>query len=122
MDLLAIKNSFACPWIIGGDFNTIRNRSDRSSCVGLVNGSREFNSFIDNCKSVDLPLMGKKFTWYRPNSKRSRLDRFLLEEQWLIYFNDFSQQGLNRSVSDHMSLRLLFIGLHLHSGGQSSMW
>ncbi|MBA0595172.1 hypothetical protein Gorai_012049 [Gossypium raimondii] len=62
MDLLAIKNSFACPWIIGGDFNTMRNRSDRSSCVGLVNGSREFNSFTDNCKPAVVhwapPLLG----------------------------------------------------------------
>ncbi|MBA0866816.1 hypothetical protein Goshw_024678, partial [Gossypium schwendimanii] len=59
MDLLAIKNSFASPWIIGGDFNTMRNRSDRSSCVGLVNGSREFNSFIDNCKPEDEAGRGK---------------------------------------------------------------
>ncbi|KAA3472505.1 Mediator of RNA polymerase II transcription subunit 25 [Gossypium australe] len=58
-NLLALKNSFACSWIISGDFNVVRNRSERSNCVGLMNGSKEFNSFINNYKMVDLPLMGK---------------------------------------------------------------
>ncbi|MBA0810964.1 hypothetical protein Gohar_002905, partial [Gossypium harknessii] len=107
MNLLALKNSFACLWIIGGDFNAVRNRSERSSCIGLMNGSKEFNSFINNCKLVDFPLTGKKFTWYRPNNKRNRLNQFMLEEQWLFRFNNFSQQGLNRSVSDHILISLL---------------
>ncbi|KAG8479390.1 hypothetical protein CXB51_029883 [Gossypium anomalum] len=71
VNLLALKNSFACSWIIGGSFNVVRNKSERSNCVGLMNASKEFNSFIDNYKMVDLPLMGKKFTWYGPNMNES---------------------------------------------------
>ncbi|TYJ12132.1 hypothetical protein E1A91_A11G327600v1, partial [Gossypium mustelinum] len=70
-------------WIVGGDFNTVRNRSERINCSGIEKGSKEFGEFIDRCKLVDLPLMGKKFTWIGSDSKHSRLDRFLIEEDWL---------------------------------------
>lgn len=63
-----------------GDFNAIRNNNERRNCVGLLKGSRDFGMFIDSCKLVDLPLIGKKFTWYGPEKKKSRLDRFLVEE------------------------------------------
>ncbi|KAA3471319.1 reverse transcriptase [Gossypium australe] len=56
---------------------------------------------------VDLPLLGKKFTWIGPDSKRSRLDRFLIEEDWLVHSKDFQQQELNRSISDHIPVLLV---------------
>lgn len=38
---------------------------------------RDFNRFIDDMFLNDLPLMGRKFTWIRPNgSALSRLDCF----------------------------------------------
>ncbi|MBA0819414.1 hypothetical protein Gohar_019413, partial [Gossypium harknessii] len=80
--------------------------SERSNCVGLLTGSKAFNSFIDECKVVDLPLLGKKFTWFGPKNKMSRLDRFLVEEYWLVRFNDLIQQGYGRSISDHIPILL----------------
>ncbi|KAG8502299.1 hypothetical protein CXB51_002210 [Gossypium anomalum] len=81
MLMLMFRNQFSKHWIMGGDFNGITNKDERSNCVGLLKGSRDFGMFIDNCKLVDLPLMGKKFTWYGPDKKKSRLDRFLVEEE-----------------------------------------
>ncbi|MFQ6658516.1 hypothetical protein Gotur_027747, partial [Gossypium turneri] len=58
--------------------------TERSNCMGTEKVSKDFDSFIHNCKLIDWSLLGKKFTWYGPDNKRSRLDRFLLEEFWLI--------------------------------------
>ncbi|MBA0623611.1 hypothetical protein Godav_009062, partial [Gossypium davidsonii] len=80
--------------------------SERSNCVGLLTGSKAFNSFIDECKVVDLPLFGKKFTWFDPKNKMSSLDRFLVDEYWLVRFNDLIQQGYDRSISGHISILL----------------
>lgn len=91
---------------MGGDFNAIRNKSERSNCVGLLRGSKDFLNFIEKCNLVDLPLLGRKFTWHGLNNKKSRLDRFLVDEVWLEKIEDFQQQGLNRSVSDHIPILL----------------
>lgn len=43
-ELVELKNGFTSRWIMGGNFN---DRSERSNCVGLMNGWKEFSSFID---------------------------------------------------------------------------
>ncbi|KAB2030178.1 hypothetical protein ES319_D05G213200v1, partial [Gossypium barbadense] len=80
--------------------------SERSNCLRLLTGSKAFNSFIDECKVVDLPLFGKKFTWFDPKNKMSWLDSFLVDEYWLVRFNDLIQQGYDRSISGHISILL----------------
>ncbi|KAK5834953.1 hypothetical protein PVK06_010633 [Gossypium arboreum] len=50
--------------------------------------------------------MGKKFTWYGQENKKNRLDRFLLDEFWLLKMKDLQQIGLKRSVSDHIPILL----------------
>lgn len=47
----------------------VRNKSERSNCVGIEKRAKEFDSFINRCKLIDLPMMGRKFTWYGPNNK-----------------------------------------------------
>lgn len=86
---------------MGGDFNTIRSRSERSNCVGLLTSSKAFNSFIDECKVVDLP-----FTGLGLNNKMSRLDRFFVDDYWLVCLKDLIQYGYGRSVSDHIPILL----------------
>jgi exonuclease III len=64
-----------------GDFNAVRNTPERRSTSA---GQRPldqlgFNRFIDDNFLVDLPLGGRKYTWYRGDGRSmSRLDRFLL--------------------------------------------
>ncbi|KAK8366429.1 hypothetical protein V6Z12_A02G119900 [Gossypium hirsutum] len=80
--------------------------SERSNYVGLLISSKAFNSFIDESKVVDLPLTGKRFTWFCSNNKMSRLDRFLVDDYWLVCFNDLIQYGYDRSVSNHIPILL----------------
>ncbi|KAH1131307.1 hypothetical protein J1N35_002685 [Gossypium stocksii] len=93
---------------MGGDFNAITNKSERRNCLGLLKGSKDFLKFIENCSLVDLPMLWRKFTWYGPENKKSRLDRFLLDEGWFEKIEDFQQQGLNRTVSDHIPILLSY--------------
>ena len=52
---------------------------------------------------VELPLIGRKFTWRRRNSC-SKLDRVLVEPQWLQNVDGLKLVGLNCSLSDHVAL------------------
>ncbi|GMJ13334.1 hypothetical protein HRI_005002600 [Hibiscus trionum] len=91
-------------WFLGGDFNAIRKLSERRSVSNSKACIKEFNSFIDDCKFFDLPLIGIKYTWYGPNNKRSRIDRIMVEEDWLFNNSDAHLKALPRTVSDHIPL------------------
>lgn len=50
---------------------------------------------------IDLPLLGRKFTWFQPNIRcLSRIDRVLVSNQWLVVVGDSSV----RDVSDHFPI------------------
>lgn len=72
-----------------GDFNVVRCFKERrtAGAVPRVLGASEFNGFIDTNVFVDLPIMGRRFTWYRGDGcSMSRLDRFLLSENWCLWW------------------------------------
>ncbi|KAL4342378.1 hypothetical protein GQ457_08G025470 [Hibiscus cannabinus] len=97
--LLSLKETDDAKWLMGGDFNATRNQSERKDSSYPIAIRENFNSFIQGSKLIDLPLRGKKFTWYGPNGKRSRLDRFLIDEYWVLKFRDLEQLGLKRNIS-----------------------
>lgn len=67
----------------------------------------EFDEFIDDLGLNDLPLAGRKYTWHRSDgTSMSRIDRFLLSDEWLLLWEDLTQWGLERSVSDHCAIML----------------
>ena len=74
-------------WCIVGDFNTIRRKEERKNMISSSDYSREitcFNNFIQNSKLVDIPMVGRKFTWYKPNgSIKSIIDRVLVFRELL---------------------------------------
>lgn len=92
-----------------GDFNTIRSMEERRS-VGTVSnhaGTASFNMFIDMNQLIDLPLRGHCFTWFRGDGKSmSRLDRFLLSEDWCISWPNCFQLASQRGLSDHCPIQL----------------
>ena len=45
---------------------------------------REFNDFIDKSELVDILMVDRKFTCYKPNgSVKSRIDRVFVFREWL---------------------------------------
>ncbi|GKV09906.1 hypothetical protein SLEP1_g21339 [Rubroshorea leprosula] len=66
-----------------------------------------FEAFIAETGLIDLPMIGRRFTWYQPNGRAmSRLDRFLINEEWLVTWEGLKQWGLMRSISDHCPVLL----------------
>ncbi|XP_057444637.1 uncharacterized protein LOC130736879 [Lotus japonicus] len=99
------------PWCIGGDFNAACCPEERRGTTGISSSQRremmEFNSFIYDLGLLDLPLAGKKFTWFRPNNQaQSRLDRFLVSVEWNDFWPKCSQLVLDRNISDHCPIML----------------
>jgi exonuclease III len=104
-----IHNDEGRAWCVSGDFNAIRSESERKSRVigGVSENFSAFNNFIDFTMLVDLPLGGRNFTWYRGDGlSMSRLDRFLLSEEWINSWPNCFQVALSRSVSDHCPILL----------------
>ncbi|GKV34650.1 hypothetical protein SLEP1_g43008 [Rubroshorea leprosula] len=94
-------------WCLMGDFNAVRNEQERKGGMSIRREMPEFDDFIHECGLIDLPLIGRKFTWYQPNgASMSRLDRFLLSEEWCLNWDNVKQWGLNRSLSDHYPIVL----------------
>ncbi|KAL4313311.1 hypothetical protein GQ457_01G010320 [Hibiscus cannabinus] len=105
-ELYELKKSWPQPWIVGGDFNAVRSKKERRGQGDRDAGIQEFNLFIDKCNLVEVPLVGRKFTWIGPGKRRSKLDRFLVDAAWFQTKDDLTLSGLNRNVSDHIPILL----------------
>ncbi|KAL7185216.1 hypothetical protein ACSBR2_027194 [Camellia fascicularis] len=103
-----LKSAFPDPWCLGGDLNEIRNIGERVGCSRTNKGMMDLNSFVENYELSDLPLLGRKFTWCnaQDGERWSRIDRILLNPEWLLKFN-FKLWGLLRLFSDHCPLFLM---------------
>ncbi|GKV47542.1 hypothetical protein SLEP1_g54439 [Rubroshorea leprosula] len=101
-----IKSKKGC-WCLTGDYNSVRRVEERAGCKELSREMKEFDEFIRRIELIDLPLLGRKFTWYNSNGQQmSRLDRFLVSEDWISKWSDIKQWGLKRTVSDHCPILL----------------
>ncbi|GKV46811.1 hypothetical protein SLEP1_g53774 [Rubroshorea leprosula] len=94
-------------WCLGGDFNATRIVGERHRSREITREMREFNCFIHEAELIDLPLVGRKFTWYNSNGlQMSRIDRFFLSNGWVLKWKDVKQLGLRRTVSNHCPILL----------------
>ncbi|GAU17467.1 hypothetical protein TSUD_340100 [Trifolium subterraneum] len=92
-----------------GDFNAVRSFEERRSVSGRPRSLdfNAFNRFIEDNTLLDLPLCGRKFTWFKGDGlSMSRLDRFLLSGDWCLTWPNFSQVARMRGLSDHCPLVL----------------
>jgi exonuclease III len=104
LSILSDHNICVC-----GDFNTVRWSKERRSRgnSSLHSGSAYFNQFIGVNIFMDLPLRGRRFTWFRGDgNSMSRLDRFLLSERWCLTWPNCVQVASVRGLSDHCPIQL----------------
>lgn len=88
-----------------GDFNCIRNESERKNCEYCRNDSKGFEYFITDNNLFDLELNNSLFTWFGPNGKCSKLDRFLVNDKWMEV-GSWQASSLCRQLSDHKPIFL----------------
>jgi len=69
--------------------------------------AENFNNFIAECISIDLPICGRLFTWYKGDRvSMSKIDRFLLSEKWFAVWPNSFQVAYQCGLSDHVPLML----------------
>jgi hypothetical protein len=114
-DILMSKRGFGEGlWCVLGDFNSVRDNIERRGVGQLAGGgfSTEmvaFNSFITSLDLVDMPLVGRTFTWFHPNGvTMSRLDRLLISSSWADVWGVPTVWVLSRDVADHCPIVLKY--------------
>ena len=74
---------------------------------------RRFSQIINELDLMDLPLQGGSFTWRGGliNQRMTRLDWFLVTNDWDAHFGWAMQRLMSRSTSDHFPVLLEVGGL-----------
>ncbi|GJR29733.1 RNA-directed DNA polymerase, eukaryota [Tanacetum coccineum] len=98
--------SVICNWdgevVTMGDFNEVRDCSERFGSVFNKKGAEVFNNFIATAGLVEVPLGGCSFTWcHKSATKMSKLDRFLISDNLMCTCPTISSISLDRYLSDH---------------------
>ncbi|XP_074265949.1 uncharacterized protein LOC141588404 [Silene latifolia] len=104
-DLKDIKDGYFGPWSICGDFNCVLNFNERIGRPVTWSDIEEFRSCIDYCDVVDIKGKGAFFTWnnkHEPHSRVfSRLDRFMVNTEWLNLYPECYAYFLPEGLYDH---------------------
>lgn len=106
---MSICNVSGSVWCMIGDFNSICSVEERGSrgSVDRVEDFSGFNQFIDDYSLINFPLCRCRYTSYRGDgASMSRLDHFLLSEDWIGVWPHCIQVALAQSISYHCSMML----------------
>ncbi|KAK9733165.1 hypothetical protein RND81_04G048100 [Saponaria officinalis] len=106
--------SFLCqvtvslPWVVLGDFNCVRYHNERiRNSQPDCRAMEAFNDAVCNAGLEDISTRGCVFTWTNKqlsDRKWMRLDRVLVNCQWLLSFPSSYADALCAGVSDHSPL------------------
>ncbi|XP_072072058.1 uncharacterized protein [Arachis hypogaea] len=91
-----------------GDFNEIVHVEERQGTDVLPRSAEEFRSWIQDMHLVDLPLINRKFTWFRGRSC-SHIDRALVSVEWLEEFPETRIRSGPRGLLDHCPVILEYM-------------
>ncbi|MFS8000275.1 putative Endonuclease/exonuclease/phosphatase superfamily [Helianthus anomalus] len=94
-------------WVLMGDFNDVRDVSERMNSEFVASNAEAFNQFILSAGLVEYNMGGGNFTYISDNGRKlSKLDRFLVclgfREKW----PNANVVALAREVSDHRPIIL----------------
>ncbi|WZY87828.1 hypothetical protein YC2023_044563 [Brassica napus] len=94
------------PWLVIGDFNQIRVPSEHSlpPTLNMDKRMRDFNDCLMEANLEDLNFRGPTFTWWNKRKLApvaKKLDRGLVNEDWLIVFPSSVLFFGNPNFSDH---------------------
>ncbi|XP_060210641.1 uncharacterized protein LOC132637591 [Lycium barbarum] len=104
----AVRELMEGPWAVCGDFNVARFISEKRNFRRRRRSMVEFSDFIEDMNLIDLQLEDGNYTWFKGDNqdRASRIDRFLISEEWDDSFSNIKQIPLQRLASDHIPLAL----------------
>jgi exonuclease III len=96
------------PLLVGGDFNIIRNPSEKNNERYDDRWPFLFNAIIDGLNLREIEMSGRKYTWANAREVPTfeRLDRVLASTEWEERFPLSTVVALTREISDHTPLLL----------------
>lgn len=107
----AIAESTSLPWALIGDFNCCRSIHEKVGGMALSNSQLgDFSNMIFNNGLLDLSSIGHFFTWHNQqlhNPIHIKLDRILVNDQWLVSFPKSFYKVDEPYCLDHSPLILL---------------
>ncbi|GKD34943.1 RNA-directed DNA polymerase, eukaryota, partial [Tanacetum coccineum] len=93
--------------IVMGDFNEVRSPDERFGSIFNSHGAAAFNNFISLGGLMEVPTGGYSYTWsHKSASKMSKLDRFLIFEDFFNSCPNIFAIILDRYLSDHRPILL----------------
>ncbi|XP_074373731.1 uncharacterized protein LOC141714089 [Apium graveolens] len=102
--LLIAGNDLVC---VVGDFNSIMDERESVNCTYRRLDVQGFKAFIRINNLCEIGMVNENFTWFGPFGRCSKLDRFLVNDNW--FANDCLEVfALNKMISDHR-LILLYV-------------
>ncbi|XP_074304498.1 uncharacterized protein LOC141639225 [Silene latifolia] len=101
------------PWVVMGDFNIVRYAHEKiSNTPPDLTDMTDFNSYLSECGLDDMHGSGIDFTCFNKQEVNTRvyskLDRVLINADWLISFTQTTAQFLPPGISDHCPALLSF--------------
>ncbi|XP_019233788.1 PREDICTED: uncharacterized protein LOC109214330 [Nicotiana attenuata] len=108
-NLRDISLNYKLPWYITGDFNCIIDLSEKQGGnLHRMSKSMPMIQFIMDCDLIDPGFSGSQFTWcngWSPNRRVwKRLDRVLVNQEWMNIYDSTNVNHLVRTCSDHSPL------------------
>jgi len=110
-EIIDIRRTEGCKtWCMLEDFNAVRKPDERKG-VSIGHASKKkilgFNEFIDKTEMLEIPFVGRKYTWYRPNGNaKSRIDIIFVFDKWLEHCPGYNQYIQDRQLYDHFVIVL----------------
>ncbi|GJV63547.1 RNA-directed DNA polymerase, eukaryota [Tanacetum coccineum] len=93
--------------VMMGDFNEVRDASERHGSSFNDRQVKFFNDFIQDASLIDVTLGGYNYTWTdKWGSKMSKLDRFLVSDNFFDHFPCATGIVLEKGTPDHRPILL----------------
>ncbi|XP_074315308.1 uncharacterized protein LOC141651499 [Silene latifolia] len=104
-DVSIYSDNITGPWLLCGDFNCVLTPTERLGGQTTIEEMEDFQACVDQCSLLDSPSTGSFYTW---NNKQdpatrvySRLDRVLVNQEWLLARPDAYANFFNEGYFDH---------------------
>ncbi|KAK8529127.1 hypothetical protein V6N12_059918 [Hibiscus sabdariffa] len=97
------------PWCVCGDFNVYLHPREKCGGPVTVAAMEVFRRFIKESCLANITLKGGEYKWSNGRDPPTlvRLDRFLVNANFLSAFHHIEQCLLSKSISDHNAISLI---------------
>lgn len=90
-----------------GDFNVVRSRYERVGSTFSDRDADNFNEFISSSGLHEFQMGARRFTRFnKAGNKMSKLDSFLVTQEFLLQWPGAKVKALGRTLSDHCPIML----------------